>query len=125
MKKYNKEDIIKQYEESGKIMYQATLNGDYRANNKEGKKLTKIFKYFETDRPFAMECIAQLYESENVVVRSKAAAYCLALNEDVDKALETLNEIANKEENGIFGFNARMTLEVWEKQGYLRIYQKK
>lgn len=125
MKKYSKEEVLRQYEESGKIMYQATLDGDYKANNREGRRLLKIFKYFEINREFASDCIKDMLNSENVVVRTKAAAYCLALNENVDIAIEVLSEISSKKENGIFGFNAKMTLEVWEKQGCLRIYTEK
>ena len=125
MKKYSKEEVLRQYEESGKIMYQATLDGEYKANNKEGKRLLNFFKYFENDREFARECIKDMLNSENVVVRTEAAAYCLALNENVDVAIKVLSEISGKKENGIFGFNAKMTLEVWEKQGYLRIYPEK
>lgn len=125
MKKYSKEEVLKQYEESGKIMYQATLDGDYKANNREGKRLIKIFKYFEDNREFAFDCINDMINSENIVVRAKAAAYCLALNENIDIALAVLTDISSKKENGIFGFNAKMTLEVWEKQGYLQIYPKR
>lgn len=125
MKKYSKEDVLRQYEESGRIMYQATLDGDYKANNKEGKRLTKIFKYFEENREFAFDCIHDMLRSQNVVIRTKAAAYCLALNENIDMAEKVLLEISNNEENGIFGFNAKMTLDVWKKQGYLQIYPKK
>lgn len=125
MRKYSKEDILRQYEESGRIMYQATLDGDYKANNREGKRLLKIFKYFETDREFASECIKDMLNSENVVIRTDAAAYCLALNENIDIAEKILLEISNNEENGIFGFNAKMTLDVWKKQGYLHIYPQK
>lgn len=125
MKKYSKEEVLRQYEESGKIMYQATLDGNYKANNREGRRLLKIFKYFEINREFASDCIKDMLNSENVVVRTKAAAYCLALNENVDVAIEVLSEISSKKENGIFGFNAKMTLEVWEKQGCLRIYTEK
>ena len=108
-----------------KQVEKATLDGDYKANNKEGKRLLKIFKYFEMDREFARECIKDMLKSENVVVRTDAAAYCLALNENIDIAIEVLTDISSKEENGIFGFNAQMTLDVWKKQGYLRIYPKK
>ncbi len=58
-----------------------------------------------------------MLNSENVVVRTEAATYCLALNENVDVAIEVLSEISSKKENGIFGFNSKMTLEVWENQG--------
>ncbi|MBQ7954601.1 MAG: hypothetical protein IJ282_02515 [Lachnospiraceae bacterium] len=125
MKKYSKEDVLRQYEESGRIMYQATLDGDYKANNREGKRLTKIFKYFEENREFAFDCIHDMLSSQNVVVRTDAAAYCLALNENIDEALEVLSEISDRKENGIFGFNAKKTLEVWNAQGYLQIYPKK
>ena len=66
-----------------------------------------------------------MLSSQNVVIRTKAAAYCLALNENIDMAEKVLLEISNNEENGIFGFNAKMTLDVWKKQGYLHIYPKK
>ena len=44
VKELSKENIINQYEKSGSVMMRATLEGDYRKNNKEGKKLTEIFK---------------------------------------------------------------------------------
>ena len=88
------------------------MDGDYKANNKEGKRLLKFFKYFEIDREFARECIKDMLNRENVVVRTEAVAYCLALNENVDIAIEVLSEIGSKIENWIFGFNAKMTLEV-------------
>ena len=124
MIKYSKEDVLKLYEENGRIMYQATLDGDYKANNKAGQKLIKVFKYFENNKEFAIACINELMRSENVVIRTKAAAYCLALRENIDVAEKMLQEISSKEENGIFGFNAKMTLDVWKKQGYLQIYPK-
>ena len=124
MKKYSKEEVLTQYEESAKIMYQATINGDYKANNKEGKRLLKYYKYFERDREFACDCINDMLKSKNIVVRTDAAAYCLALNIYIDVAQKVLAEISSKKENGIFGFNAEMILGVWKKQGFLEIYQK-
>ena len=117
------EEVIKIYEQLGKIMYEATLSGDYRANNKVGKKLVNIFKLFEKDEDFGKKCIDKLLESECVVVRTKAAAYCLALRYNDEYAISLLNDIANNDDNGIFGFNAKMLLEVWEKKGELKIYQ--
>lgn len=123
MKKYNKEDIVRQYEKSGQIMYASTLNGDYKANNREGKKLTNIFKILEKDEKLAKECIEEFYKSENVVIQCEAAAYSLALNYEIEKAESVLQAISENEENGIFGFNAKMTLKVWQEQGFLKIYQ--
>lgn len=122
--KKDKEKILGQYEKSGEIIYHATLNGDYKSNNREGAKLVRIFKLFEQDEAFAMECIEDLIKSNNVVVRAEAAAYCLALKKNITFAENVLKEISNDPANGIFGFNAKMTLKVWYEQGELRIYQK-
>lgn len=122
MKKYDVNEIIEQYERSGEKMYKATLEGDYRTNNREGAKLTRIFKSFEKDIDLAQKCIPELIRSSNVVVRTKAAAYCLSLKFNVEEGEAVLKEIGDNKENGIFGFNARMTLAVWKKQGYLKMY---
>ncbi|SCX02171.1 hypothetical protein SAMN02910339_00356 [Lachnospiraceae bacterium YSD2013] len=122
MKKYTVDEIIEVYEKSGKLMYDATLSGDYKTNNREGKRLTQIYKMFESDNEFGYKCIDGLIKSENVVIRTKAAAYCLSLNYNVDYAISVLQEIAENPDNGIFGFNAEMTLKVWRKNGYLKIY---
>ena len=122
MKKYTVDEIIEVYEKSGKLMYDATLSGDYKTNNKEGTRLVKLFKMFEVDTDFGYKCIMRLFESHNVVVKTEAASYCLALNYNVDYAVSVLQEIAENPDNGIFGFNAEMTLKVWRKNGYLKIY---
>ena len=122
--KLDKDNIIKQYEESGQIMLDATLNGNYRRNNREGNKLLEIFKVFEQDRELARECIPELLKSENVVVRTKAAAYCLALNESVDVGESVLEEISRTPQYGIFRLNAEMTLKKWRENGELRLYIK-
>lgn len=124
MKKYTKEEVLRKYEECGKLIYQAGLNGDYKTHNREGAKLVRIFKYFEKNREFALDCINDMFCSENSVVRTKAAAYCLALRENIELAEQTLREIREIEDN-IWGFNAEMTLKVWKEKGSLRIYQPK
>lgn len=122
MKIFDKESIIQQYEDSGEILYKSTLAGDYKACNKEGKKLIKIYKILEKDKEFAWECISEMLKSSNVVVRAKAASYCLALNIQTDIAQEILTKIMDDESNEIFSFNAKMTLKVWEEEGCLQIY---
>ena len=124
MRRMDKDAIIKQYEISGAIMYDATYSGDYKTGNREGNKLLKIFKMFEQDVDFGMMCIAELLKSENVVVRSKAAAYCLALRRDVEIGERVLEEISRNPANGIYRFNAEMTLKVWREKGELQLYQK-
>ncbi|MCH1939874.1 hypothetical protein [Holdemania massiliensis] len=125
VKDWSKENIIKQFKKSGDVMMRATLEGDYKKNNKEGKKLTEIFKQFEANTKLAMNCLPELMKSNNVVVKTKAAAYCLALNIMVNTAENLLIEISDDPKNGIFGFNAKMVLKVWHENGKLEIYQKK
>ena len=122
MKKYSVEEIVEQYEKSGRIIEETLLSGDYKTGNKEGKKLIKFFKMFERDRDLATECIDQLYKSECVRVRTKAAAYSLSLGINVPKAEAILYEIGHDESLGIVGFGAEMTLKVWKKQGFLKMY---
>ena len=125
MKKMDKNEIIAQYETSGKIIYDATYSGDYKTCNREGEKLLRIFKMLEKNPEFARECIAELLNSDCVVVRIKAAAYCLALRQDVEIGESILEEISSNHDYGIFRFNAEMTLKVWREKGELQIYQKK
>ncbi|MCQ2978165.1 MAG: hypothetical protein MJ232_09160 [archaeon] len=122
MKLKSIDEIYMIYNESGKLMYDATLSGNYKVSNREAKKLIKYFKIFEVEKEYGFICINKLLESNNVVVKTKAAAYCLALNYNIDNAVAILENIVKNEDNGIFGFNAKMTLKVWRENGYLKIY---
>lgn len=119
-----KTEILNQYIDSGLIMYRATLDGDYKTNNKEGKKIISIFKYFEKNLELAKETLPLLFKNENVVTRTKAAAHCLALKIYINEAENVLECAAQDKSNGIFGFNAEMTLKVWHDKGFLQVYQK-
>ena len=121
--KDNIDAVVKDFEKSGALIYDAILSGDYKTNNKEWNKITRYFKSFERNLDFGYSCIDKLLESNNVVVKIRAAAYCLALLHNVDLAVSILEEIINNPDNGIFRFNAEMTLKVWREQGYLKIYQ--
>ncbi len=122
MKKYSIEEIIEQYEKSGRVIEETLLSGDYRTGNREGKKLIKFFKLFEQDRDLAEKCIDLLYKSNCTRVRTEAAAYSLSLGIDVPKAEAVLYEIGHDESLGIIGFGAEMTLKVWKEQGFLKLY---
>jgi len=123
MKIMKKEEVIEQYIKSGLIIFEATLSGDYKTNNKEWKKIVRVFKMLEKDLVLAEDCLKDLLQNDIVVTRTYAASHCLALNILVQEAIETLESDASDEENGIFRVDARMTLKVWREQGYLRVYQ--
>ena len=99
MKECSKEEIIQRFKESCDIIYRCSETGDYKTGNKEQPKLVKIFKYFEKNKEFAMDCIKDLLKNESVVVSTKAAAWCLALNENVDEAIRVLLENSQKKRN--------------------------
>jgi len=125
MKRMDKAEIILQYETSGRIMFEEIHNGDWKKHDREGTKLLRIFKMLEKDPDFAMECIDELLKSENVVVRSKGAAYCLALKRNIATAERVLEEISREPSYRIYRLNAEMTLKVWREKGELQLYQKK
>ena len=123
MRKYTVEDVVREFEESGELTYHATMVGDYKTNNREKKRIIKLFKYFERNREFGYQCIERLLESGSVVVKTDAASFCLALSYNVERAVSVLERIASEQSYGIFRFNAEMTLKVWRERGYLKIYQ--
>jgi hypothetical protein len=121
-KKISKQTIISQYIETCDVLKETTLNGDYKRGNKEYKKIIKVFKIIELDLALAEESLPCLFDNENVVTRAKAASHCIALNLKVEDAKKVLQDIADDECNGIFGFNAKMTLQVLHEQGFLKVY---
>jgi hypothetical protein len=114
--------VINQYVKTCDILSETTLEGDYKRGNKEGEKVVDIFKILENNIELANITLPLLFNNENVSTRSKAAAHCIALNIRVNEAEAVLEEIARDEGNGIFGFNAEMTLKVWRDRGYLLVY---
>jgi hypothetical protein len=60
-----------------------------------------------------------LFQNENPSVRGWAAAYALDLNIKIDKAAEVLRSISEDPKFGIFGFNAKITLQEWEKKNHI------
>lgn len=115
-------EILAQYAESGAIMEKATLEGDYRTNNSEGGVVLKVFKFLERNKELASITLPSLLQDGSTVTRTIAAAHCLALNIHIEEATEALERVAQDESTGILGFSAGMTLKVWRKQGYLRMY---
>jgi hypothetical protein len=64
------------------------------------------------------------YSYDGDITRTKVAAHCLALKIYLDEAEKVLEEAPQDEINGIFAFNAEMTLKVWHEKGFLQVYKK-
>lgn len=120
MTKLDVNSIIIELIENCREIEKATLGGDYRANNKYGRKNLRIYRTISENISDGINILYKLLENDNVVVRTLAAAYCLGLKVNVCQAENVLVEAANDEANGIFGFNAEMTMQVWKEQGYLK-----
>lgn len=122
MSKLLVEETCNKFEESCLLMKNATLDGNFKINNKEGEKIKKIFKGFKQNAEFSEECINILMHSSNVVTRIEIAAYCLSTGVKIECAKKVLSEISDDRDSGVFGFNASMTLKVWEKNNGLKIF---
>lgn len=122
MRKKSIDEIVRLYEEYSIIKDECIREGKYRPINKEMKKLLKIYKLFEEDEDYAHKCIDTLLEKEDIILKSLIATYCLSLNYKVEDALNFLEKIASDPQNGVYKFEAEMTLKVWKEQGYLKMY---
>ena len=120
----NKYMIVEQYEKLGQQLYSATIEFDYKTCNNIQKKFVKTFKILEKDMELANQCISTMLDSANVAVKIEAAAYCLALNIYTDKAIKILQTISLSEKSNLWAENARLTLEVYNEKGSIKIYQK-
>lgn len=121
MNKITCQDVIDEYIRVGDVLQETYKNMDYKVGNREGKKLIRMFKILEKNLELAKDSLPSLFLSENEIVRVKAAASCIALGIFVKDAKTILEEVERVGDN-INSFNAKMTLEVWRKQGYLKIY---
>lgn len=115
------QDVINEYIRVGNVLQETYKNMDYKVGNKEGKKIVRVFKIMENDLELAMKSLPELFSSENEIVRVKAAAASIALGIFVKEAKAVLEEVG-RVGNNINSLNAKMTLEVWRKQRYLKVY---
>ncbi len=122
MRLISTQEILRVHEESGKLIYEAIMNGDYKTNNREQNKLMKIFKQLENDYQLASECIPLLLCSQNVIVRIKGATYGLALKISINESENILNDISNDKSIGIVGMIAEMPLKRWKENADLILY---
>ena len=115
--------LISRYLEHLLTIEDANMRGDYKAGNKEGKKVIRLFQVLEKNSDLARLVLPELLRHPSVKVRICGAAHCLSLRLYEDQAIALLNDISELSIR-IFSFEARMTLSVWEKQGYLKVYPK-
>lgn len=91
----------------------AALNGDYKTNNREFRRLDKLFRITSEDMDLAMAVYKNLLTRACVTTRISSSAECLKLGIYVDKAVEVLEELSKRTDIGIRRLNAEMVLRVW------------
>jgi len=107
------QEIIELHIQSDEIIDIATVNGDYKTNNKEFKKRNKLFKFVENDIEMAKEVYSHLLMHPCITTKISSASECLKLNIYIDEAVEILEEISKRADVGIRGLSAEMVLRVW------------
>jgi hypothetical protein len=116
----NNEDVIKkEYIDAVILQKQSSIAGDYKTANKQYKVLKKIFDKIQNGY-LNKDILIELLQHENDIVKSLAAANMLALNYEIKKAEQELEEIITKHNSDMIGFSAEMCLKVWRKQGFLK-----
>lgn len=123
--KWSEEEIIKQYIESENIIYNLAGTTNYKRHNKEVDKLIKIYKYLEKDMELAKRVFYKLLNNKDIKIKLWIAAHCLGLQIYTKEAEKILEEIAKKSSLPLTRFTAKATLEVWHKNGKLKMYSDK
>lgn len=105
--------LISSFEKEIEIQHQATLEGDYKRNNRSVKKSHKIFL---TLRKMDMvEKLLPLINSEAPEIRASGALYCLPIAEEL--CLNTLAEIRDGDYQ-ILSLGAEYAIKNWDNKQY-------
>lgn len=107
------QEIVDLHVKSDRIIEAVKMTSDYRVNNREAKKLYRLFLILKEDLTLAKEVYSQLLWHDCVTTRSIAAAECLRLNIFVQEAVSVLEEISKRDDVGITRFEAETALQIW------------
>jgi hypothetical protein len=107
------QEIVDLHVKSDMVIESVSMTGDHRTNNTEVKKLIRLSAILREDPALAKEVYSQLLRHDCVTTRTNAAAECLRSGIFVQDAVRVLEETAKRDDLGIIGFDATMTLRVW------------
>jgi len=108
MKKMAAQKIIELYLESGAILFETTLNGDYKRGNLAAKKLAKPSEFIKKDKKLAAEVLSEVMKSDNDYTRSLAASFALDIEVMTEESIATLEGVAQRQD--LIGFGAALAL---------------
>lgn len=106
---------IEKHIQSDLIIESVKMTTDYKTNNREAKKLQKLFMELSQNIPLAQKVYKELLQTDIVTTKAISAAECLRLGILQKQALRILRELAARKDIGIISFEAEMTLNMWEK----------
>jgi hypothetical protein len=107
------QEIVDLHVKSDRIIESVRMTGDYRTNNREAKKLLRLFAIVKDDLTLAEEVYSRLLLHDCVTTRVWAASDCLRLGIFVQEAVRVLEEISKRDDLGMISFDADMALRVW------------
>lgn len=109
-------DYLNDFEECGKIIDKASLDGDYKANNKAFKKTEKIYAIAKNSDEAENFYLTALKESSSVSTIIACCAHMMRLNIQPKLARRKLEKVRkNRNYPAILTFDAEMFLEEWDK----------
>jgi hypothetical protein len=107
------QEVVKLHIKSDEIIDYATINGDYKTNNKEFKKRDKLFQIVSEDIDLAKEVYSHLLAHSCITTKISSASECLKLNIYTDESIKILEELSKRTDIGVRRTNAEMVLRVW------------
>jgi len=106
-------DFVDLIIKSGKIIESVKGTADYKTNNKEFKKLYRIYEELNRDLDMAKDVYGQLLEHSCISVRVLSAVQCLKSNIYIIEAENVLEKISQQDEDRHAKFESEMCLRVW------------
>lgn len=113
------ENFKQKYINAAILHSESAYNGEHKTANKQYKVLKKFYDKIEQNL-IAKSILIDLLKHDNIYVRSWAATHMLGLRYEICLAEKELQNIALMLDSGMIGFSAKMTLQEWRRQGYLK-----
>jgi len=111
MKKMTPQEMVEQYIETGRVLTETTMNGDFKRGNAMVKRNSKVYDELSQDRELAIRVLSEVMSSDVDQARSLAACAALQFRIMIEESLAVLKEIEKRDD--MVGFGAEMALKRW------------
>ena len=105
------QEMIEQYLETGRVITETTMTGDYKRGNAMVRKNAKVNEKLSQDMDLAAQVLSAVMTSDVDQARSLAACTSLRFGILIEEALCVLKEIEKRTD--MVGFGAEMALKRW------------